>query len=309
MSDLLDLLYTMFMNDQSFKDETIIKAIKKDESNAQKVPAIQVLSGPAMGKLIALDADEFTVGRSDKADLVINDDVISRFHCKFITLSNNVQIEDLKSANGTFVNGEKVSRCLLQKGDKIKLSDASVIKFDYVDKMETDSVNRLYDMAVTDGLTGAHTKRYFLDQLNLEFAYAKRRQTPISLILFDIDFFKKINDTYGHIAGDMVLKKLSETTRVVIRKEDVFARYGGEEFAILMRDTNKSDAIKLAERLRLIIEFTQIDFENKAIPVTISLGVATLQQNNYIDAHELIKASDQYLYAAKNKGRNRVMYE
>jgi len=294
------------MNGQ-FKDDTIIRAINKDDPQSEKIPALHFLTGPSMGKLFPLLEGEWTIGRNEKSDFPVKDEAISRFHCKFIVKNNQVTVEDLQSANGSFVNGEKITRHKLQTGDKIRISSESLIRFDYVDQFDTASFHQLYNMAVVDIVTGAHTKRYFLDQLALEFSYSKRRNTHLSLILFDIDFFKNINDTYGHLAGDTLLKKLSEMTQLIIRKEDIFARYGGEEFAILMRDTQLPDAIRLAERLRLIVSEANFEFEGKMMQTTISFGVACHIDHNFQEPEDLIKEADYYLYLAKQKGRNRVL--
>jgi diguanylate cyclase (GGDEF)-like protein len=164
-------------------------------------------------------------------------------------------------------------------------------------------------MALYDPVTTAHTKRYFIDRINHEFAHSARRNLSLSLIMFDLDFFKRVNDTYGHPAGDFILQKISETTKTVIRSEDIFARYGGEEFVILMRDTREDDAVRLAERLRKQIEQSQYVFESKRIPLTISVGVACLKDGNFKTHQELVKAADEYLYFSKTNGRNRVSSE
>lgn len=294
------------MEDGNFKEETIIVDLQGNELVSEKVPAIQLLSGQGLGKLHVLEDGEFTIGRHQKANITFNDEAISRFHCKLIVRDKRVLLKDLDSANGTFVNGERSQEIELRAGDKFKISPEIIFKFDYVDQVDQASQEALYDMAISDSLTGAHTKRYFLDQLQTEFSFALRRNNPLSLIIFDIDFFKKVNDEYGHLAGDEVLKKIAQTTEIVIRNEDVFGRYGGEEFVILMRDTKKQDALRLAERLRLIIENTVVETREKEISVTISLGLASLENSNFSEKEELIKAADDMLYQAKKSGRNRI---
>jgi diguanylate cyclase (GGDEF)-like protein len=155
-------------------------------------------------------------------------------------------------------------------------------------------------------VTQAFTKRYFLDRIKHEFAHSHRRHVPLSLIIFDLDHFKNVNDSYGHPAGDFILAKVAEITLALVRKEDIFARYGGEEFVILMRDTPEEAGAKLAERIRSAIEKANFVFEGKAIPITISLGIACYIDENMNDPGELIQKSDAALYQSKANGRNRL---
>ena len=154
-------------------------------------------------------------------------------------------------------------------------------------------------------MTKAYNRLYFSSRLKEEIERAKRYNHPLSLILLDIDFFKKINDTYGHDVGDLVLKTVSQIVLENIRKSDLFARIGGEEFAILLPDTSKDKAILVAEKLRETIEKTPIILPNgKQIKVTISLGVTSLKKDD--NESSFIKRADEALYDAKKSGRNVV---
>ena len=174
------------------------------------------------------------------------------------------------------------------------------------------NVDRLIDKAVIlsiiDGLTGAFNRRYLEDTLSKDFDKFERYNHIFSIIMIDIDHFKKINDTYGHQAGDEVLKFLVKKIKENIRKFDIVARYGGEEFCIVLYETNKDNAIILAERLRNLIQNSKVKFQDKIIKFTISLGVSTVNKTmkNY---EELIRKADAALYRAKNSGRNRVEFE
>lgn len=169
---------------------------------------------------------------------------------------------------------------------------------------------RLYErierMAVTDGLTGLYNRRHFLERLSLEFNRLSRHSSSLSLLLLDIDHFKKINDTYGHPAGDDVLKGVAGIIREAIRNIDIPARYGGEEFAVLLPDTNKEGAMRMAERLRSSIGKRRFSFEGKEIPVTASIGIAT-SPSDARTKEELIGKADEALYRAKGEGRNRCI--
>lgn len=291
---------------EGFKDETVVTPIGALEGIAVKEPALDFMGGPSMGQQIILQEGEHVFGRSRDANVVIEDEAISRYHFKVKVKDKVVTIEDMGSTNGTFVNGARVNQQVLSPNDKVQISSVTVLRFSYVDLIDKNTHERFYEMALFDPVTLAHTKRYFLDRIEHEFAHSRRRNFPLSLIIFDLDHFKKVNDTHGHPAGDYVLQKVSEITKNLIRNEDIFARYGGEEFVILMRDTDESSAVKLADRLRRKIELNKFIFEGNNIPVTVSLGVACSFNNNYKTNQELIKDADKFLYQSKINGRNRV---
>jgi len=288
-----------------FKDETIITEIR-GLKGLKKFPALSFMGGPALGQIHLLKEGEYIVGRSRGCTIMVNDDAISRQHFKILVSEEAATLHDLGSTNGTYVNGNRVTERVLQDKDTIQISSQTVITFTYVSDFEAQKQQQIYQMANFDAVTQARTKQYFLDQIDQEFSHASRKENPLSLILFDLDHFKEVNDTHGHPAGDFVLKKVAEITQQVIRNEDLFARYGGEEFVILMRDALEEDAIRLAERLRKLIAATDFVFEDKKIKVTLSLGVANLQQGNYETVAAFIKGADDYLYFAKHNGRNRV---
>jgi len=169
--------------------------------------------------------------------------------------------------------------------------------------------NRLYEISVSDGLTNLYNRRYLEQRLSKELSYAKRFRKPLTVLMTDIDFFKKVNDTYGHQAGDHALRKVSEILTEELREYDVVARYGGEEFAIMLLATPRSRGASTAERLRRSVEQAEITFRGQNIPVTLSIGVASFPE----DADEsdaLVGLADKALYRAKEQGRNQVcLYE
>jgi len=164
----------------------------------------------------------------------------------------------------------------------------------------------MYESALRDGLTKVFNKKYFTDYLEKEFAYAARHSSPLALIFLDIDFFKRINDTHGHPAGDFVLSELSQLMATLVRTEDVLARFGGEEFTVLCRGTDLGGARIVAERLRRTVEAHTFSFGAKTIPVTISLGIAGIPDTAVVDHAQFLAAADKALYEAKRTGRNRV---
>ncbi|MDB5038877.1 MAG: domain/GGDEF domain protein, partial [Bacteriovoracaceae bacterium] len=164
----------------------------------------------------------------------------------------------------------------------------------------------LYESATRDNLTCLHSKRFFSEQLEMEFNHHRRTNRPLSLVLLDIDHFKKVNDTHGHPGGDLVLKQLGTLLLNILRKGDAAGRYGGEELIFSLRETPLAGAKIFAERLRRLIETHSFIYEGKRIPVTASFGAATFTNLNYKNAAELVKVADEYLYKAKKGGRNRV---
>ena len=161
-------------------------------------------------------------------------------------------------------------------------------------------------MTIIDGLTQAHVKRYLLEALEKELIRARRHERELAFLMFDIDHFKKINDHHGHLAGDHVLKELARLVQARIRRDEVFARYGGEEFAILLPETTIDGARLLAEGLREKVADAHFIFQNEVIAVTISVGVARLEEGHKTSL-DLIKTADEKLYEAKRGGRNRVV--
>lgn len=265
-----------------------------------------VLQGTNVGEMHKIDGPEMTIGRANNVNVRLNDDGISRRHCRVVQSGGQVVIEDLGSANGTLVNGEVVSQQPLKEGDKIRLGATTMLKFTYQDKLDETFQQQMYDAALRDGLTRTYNKKFFLDRFETEFAYAKRHRTMLSLVMFDVDHFKRVNDTYGHLAGDAVLVKLAGIAQSMVRTEDVLARYGGEEFAVICRGTPLLNASVLGERLRAAVEATVFDFGGQRLPVTISAGVAALPESPVQTTQELIGKADEALYEAKKSGRNRV---
>jgi len=166
---------------------------------------------------------------------------------------------------------------------------------------------RLEEMAMTDGLTGVYNQAYFKRRFVEEFKRAMRYDLLLSLMILDIDFFKKINDTYGHLAGDQFLSEFSGRLQAQVREIDILARYGGEEFIILMPQTNLDGACIFAERLRHAIEQMEVPFDTQTLKATVSIGVAAFLPELDQDQQSLLRRADEALYRAKKGGRNRVV--
>jgi two-component system, cell cycle response regulator len=282
-------------------DSTVIKAKSRRDR-----PYLIVLAGENLGQMFRIEQPEIVLGRSSEASFRLPDDGVSRLHAKVTQTADEVWIEDLKSINGTLINGLRIGRVLLRDGDKIQMGSTTILKFTYSDELEEDYQLKMYDAALHDGLTKAYNKRYFLDRLPTETAYAVRHAAPLSLLMIDVDHFKTVNDSYGHPAGDFVLSRLAQLVAAALRTEDLFVRYGGEEFAILCRGVKLENATVLAKRLRALIEASVFEYQGKPIPITISIGVASCARTSD-PGGKLVADADAALYEAKRAGRNQVI--
>ena len=266
-----------------------------------------VVTGSSVGKMFKLTNPEMVIGRSSEADISLNDDGISRRHAKIVVRPDgSVNIVDLGSTNGTFFNGDRFDVHPLRDGDKIQIGSTTILKFSYQDNLDEQYQKNLYESATRDPMTRVYNKKYFADTFRKDFSYCLRHRVPLTIVILDVDHFKKVNDTHGHQAGDFVLTRLATKIQETIRTEDLFARYGGEEFVLLLRECEEDKGFIFCERIRRVVENTDFTFENTKIPVTISLGLATLSDAEYPGPDEMLAAADKFLYRAKQSGRNRV---
>jgi two-component system cell cycle response regulator len=265
-----------------------------------------VLAGSAVGEMYKVEQERTIIGRGGKAHIRLIDDGISREHAEIVVQGSEVLLHDLGSTNGTFCNGVKVDTKPLADGDKILVGSTTILKFTYHDNLDEVFQRQMYESALRDGLTKAFNKKYFTDRLESEVTFSLRHSSPLTLVMFDIDHFKKINDNHGHQAGDAVLTDLSALMMNSLRTEDVFARYGGEEFAVICRGSDVAQAQVIGERLRRASEGRQFGYDGKIIPVTISVGLAGMPDPAIRDASALVSAADAALYRSKQGGRNRV---
>jgi diguanylate cyclase (GGDEF)-like protein len=283
-----------------------IAAALAKKARSQRPWLMIVSGGDNIGKMYRLE-HQLVLGRASQCDVQLDQDGVSRRHARLeLTAEGNVQVVDLGSRNGTFVNGEAVSRETLRDGDKIQIGGTTILKFSYQDELDEACQRNLYESATRDPLTHAVNRRGFEESLAKEFAFAHRHGRPLSLLALDVDHFKSVNDTHGHPAGDYVLRRLAEVVAASIRSEDVFARIGGEEFVVLLRDIAMGGAVECAERLRGAVEATLFETSGARIPVTLSVGVVTLQATAHASPKALVEAADRALYDAKRAGRNRV---
>ena len=273
-------------------------------------PTLTILKGTDVGRVFLLEEGSCVVGRSPEVAIHIPHESISRQHCEvIIPPSGHTLIRDLGSTNGTRVNDVEVSsnHTVLVGGERVQLSKRVVLKFAYQDVLERSAQEDLYCNAVRDPLTGAYNKRFFMERAEHEIAYAGRHGSPLTLLIFDLDHFKQINDSYGHPAGDAVLTELAGRVDNTLRSEDVLARYGGEEFVVLMRNTPMPEAIGIAQRLRRAISDKPVAHDGQQIQVTVSIGVSDYDTSLSSTVDALIARADTNLYKAKTLGRDRVV--
>ncbi len=263
-------------------------------------------TGLAMGTRHLLENRTIILGRGDDCDIPVRDFSVSRRHTRFDLDIDRYVATDLGSTNGTFVNDTPADRTPLKDGDYLRVGNC-LFRFLAGGNVEADYHEELYRLAINDALTGLYNKRYLMDYLQRELARSTRHGRPLTLIIFDIDHFKAINDSMGHLAGDLTLRDLAGCLRPEVSGDDLLARYGGEEFAVVLPETELESGAELGERLRQAVENHPFAFEGRPYQVTISLGVASTHGNEALSPQDLIARADERLYRAKKDGRNRVV--
>ncbi len=246
------------------------------------------------------------LGRAKSADVSLPEvSAISRKHASLTYRLESVILEDLGSTNGTFVNDVRIEQpALLKSGDRFQIGS---VHFKFLQERDVENAyfQAIHDMMVRDGLTQISNKRKFEDEAVREVARARRYARPLSLLLFDVDRFKSINDERGHLCGDFVLKEVVRLVSDFFRKEQVFARVGGDEFAVLTPEAKIDGAKTLGERLRSRVANHDFDYGGASFRVTCSFGIAELSPEMK-SPEELYEAADRALYVAKREGRDRV---
>jgi two-component system, cell cycle response regulator len=306
-------------NPENTQDEISLDKTSVVQSDTFKVriaqageapPCVVLLVGPSneVGRQWPIEASDCIIGRSQTAHIHIEDKSVSKSHAKIVLSSGEVSIIDLESTNRTIVNSKILTPLQphkLKNNDQIKVGNI-IFKFLERGNIETVSVQQTFNKALIDQLTGIHN-RGALNAHGAElFNKSRLLGAQLSVIVIDIDFFKKINDGYGHQAGDHVLKEMSRIVRDgLIRGNDYFARYGGEEFCLLLMGSPTKQVEDIAERIRRTIQDYQFTFEGKRLPVTISAGISTIHETDRKWA-DIFGRADKALYEAKNSGRNRV---
>jgi two-component system cell cycle response regulator len=303
----------MTSQEDSSEEKTIVASdtnLKKQISGqGSSAPVLVVLIGPSgyQGKQWPLGHGS-VIGRAVESAIFVDDRSLSRSHARLDIVDSMVTIVDLGSTNRTQVNGQNLPPmvpCSLKNNDQIKTGNV-IFKYLECGNIEAVANQALFDKASRDALTGAHSKGALLERGPEVMKRSDVLNEPLSLIVFDLDHFKKINDTHGHPGGDFVLREMGRIIgQKMIRANDFFARYGGEEFVLMLSGTNLKVAGEIAERIRTTIQNNQFIFESKTIPVTISVGVSTKTSTD-TDWEQLFDRADKAMYQSKQTGRNRV---
>ena len=273
--------------------------------NTPPEPYLVVLSGKHSGKQFKLFRPKNVFGRGHDADIVIADPKISRRHGAFIVKAGIVVVEDYASTNGTYIDEKRITKetiCLLPR---IR-AGSTYMRIDYKKPGEAQSEQALYQAANTDVLTQIPNRRAFVIRGQEELSFCKRNRSSLTVIMCDVDHFKKINDTFGHPAGDQVLKDLAEMLNKEMRTEDTLARYGGEEFIMLLRGSTENQALVLAERIREKVARKAFIYQHQKIPATLSIGICSRKCALINSLESMIQAADRALYQAKKNGRNQI---
>lgn len=278
-------------------------------------PALVFLTGDLIAVPIPLEREEVILGRAIEADVRVNDTKVSRRHARINAVSDsksqntNYVLTDLSSRSGTFLNGQNVSQEILQNGDKITIGD-HILRFELLDEIDREYHQQIHRLLSHDDLTGLFSSRSFFSELRREAARAKESKRPFCVLMMDIDYFKNVNDTFGHLTGSKTLEEIGNCIMMNLRSGDAAARFGGEEFAAFLLDAELAQGLVAAERIRSEVENTEFSVVRRGKPnekhrITISIGVASFPKDSR-DPIELVEMADSALYRAKREGRNLV---
>ncbi len=269
---------------------------------------VVVVRGAGTGNKFLLHKDEMVIGRADDVDVRLARAGVSRRHALIRRVNEHqFTLADLDSTNGTFVNAQPIEEVTLKDQDLIGIGD-SRLKFIAADSPEQPYYEELYCQAQMDKALQIYNKHYFLSRLDEELRRHQRGSMALSLILLDVDHFKRLNDSHGHLAGDAALVHLAQVIKQHLRETDVLCRYGGEEFGVIMPQTTLASAAEMAEKIRVAVAASPVTHAEISIPMTISLGISG--DGNLIESFTrevLINQADKALYQAKRQGRDRVM--
>ena len=290
-------------------EDTTVRHTQVDASQPghREHGTVMVLAGPNHGALIVLEADDTTIGRGRGCSICISDEGLSRLHARIVRRADGFWVQDAGSKNGTYLRGERLVRGeKLEDGDRIALGADTVLRFSLQDHLEADAARRTIELTIRDPLTQLFNRRHLDERLVSEFGYAERHGTKLHVLMLDLDHFKDVNDTYGHQAGDRVLRQVALKLQETLRVEDIVGRYGGEEFLVVTRGIGDEGVHVLAERLRSRIEGLQTTWMERPVHVTVSIGVAE-RTAAHKSGPQLVADADAALYRAKSGGRNRIV--
>lgn len=293
-------------------DDTIVTSpsngLLEKQCRSNITVSVTTISGPRTGLSFQINPGEaLTLGRSPDADIQIVDTGISRNHIRMHFDGHTMIVEDLVSANGTYINGTKLTgEIQIKNGDQIAIGVSTALKFSLNNQLDTEYKDYIEEQLSKDILTSAYNRKAFAHFLNSTFIAAKRDFTSVCLFMIDVDNFKTINDTYGHQVGDKILKHIAQKLIDTVRSVDIVCRYGGDEFAVVCPNISSLSALQLAEQIRSNIENMRFSIGEKTITTTLSIGVSNYPDNDIQCVSQFIAYADKAMYKAKRKGRNQI---
>ena len=278
---------------------------------------ITVLTGEHAGHFYTLGGSGGVLGRGESADVVFNEDTVSRRHAAIRRDGEGYTLTDLGSHNGTHLDGLAIHGTIaLPRQSRIQLGTQLVLQFNALDLLGVEAFQKLSQALHLDPLTGTGNRLHLEQRLAEELSYARRHGQPFGVLLLDLDHFKDVNDTHGHLVGDQVLAALGRLLLDTCRSEDAVFRYGGEEFSVLVRGLGADELQRMAERIRKVVAGRSIPVAARTtqdgqgarstVRITVSIGVASLDLDRQSDRSKILLQADRALYAAKTWGRNRV---
>jgi diguanylate cyclase (GGDEF)-like protein len=266
-------------------------------------------AGDKLGQRYVLGDKPIIIGRRDDSEIAINDHAVSRQHARIQRNSEGISVSDLASTNGTFINDRPVKGTeVIRDGDYLRIG-GYIFRFLAGGNLESQYHEEIYRLTIIDALTQIHNRRYLLDQLERELIRARRHSRSLTLVMFDIDGIKAINEKYGHLAGDYAIRELATQVRKIVGPENVFARYGGDEFAVVLVESQIADACVFAEKMRDMIERHPFQIEKQGFKLTLSIGIAGVSFGSAATTEKIIQVTTQRMLAAKQLGGNRLVVE
>lgn len=282
----------------------------------ERRPVLISLRGELLATPIPLERDNVTIGRALDADIRLNDSKASRLHAQIQIEREGpsgavrFRVKDLGSTNGTLVNGQVIREAYVNDGDKILIGD-HLFRFELLDEIDQEFQQQIHRLIGHDELTGLLTSKSFFTELRREAERAEEEGQPFCVLMMDLDHFKQVNDTYGHLVGSRTLQDLGVIIKAALRSGDVAARFGGEEFAAFLLDADYAQALVAAERVRRAVEShpfsatTSTGDSVQSFHITISIGIAAFPDDSK-DGVQLVEMADSALYRAKRSGRNTI---
>jgi two-component system, cell cycle response regulator len=284
------------------------------EKNVKSPPSAHliVVAGGIPGTMVRLSERGTTLGRSAESSFQISDVTVSREHASImIDESGSVRVRDHGSTNGTLLNGKRLHAhrpVEVADGDRIQLGTTVVLKLVRLDPSDERFQREMFERTVRDTLTGLYNRAYLLNQIGVLAERSAAQGIGLAVLMLDIDHFKQINDRYGHVAGDQVLREVAAVIRESTRPEDLVARFGGEEFIVVLPFSVPDLASERAERIRSNLAERSITAQGHEIRVTASIGLAYAPPGRSRNEMALIMSADDALYRAKAEGRNRAVF-